>query len=127
MRGDFLLFVTVLKTLAKIGPNADPVFRDECTTTPTSRDPHLFTTLSFLPPPSLSLHLFPLLPTLLPLLPPTVIIPLLTEAAQNNNRAPNITQRQDVARILLEAYRGISHCCIFLPTLPSLMHSSLTF
>ena len=33
MRGDFLLFITILKTLAAIGPNADPVFRDECTST----------------------------------------------------------------------------------------------
>ena len=27
---DHQLIMTVLKTLAKIGPHADPVFRDEC-------------------------------------------------------------------------------------------------
>ena len=34
------------------------------------------------------------------------------EAAQSNNTAPNATQRQDIARVLVDAYRGISHCCI---------------
>ena len=41
-----------------------------------------------------------------------VIIPFLTEVAAQNNEAPNLTQRRDVARVLLEAYRGLSGCCI---------------
>lgn len=42
----------------------------------------------------------------------TVVIPLLTEAALQNNNAPNRTQRRDIATVLLEAYRGLSGCCI---------------
>lgn len=42
----------------------------------------------------------------------SVVIPLLTEAALQNNNAPNRTQRRDIATVLLEAYRGLSGCCI---------------
>ena len=30
IREDFLFYETILRTLAKIVPNSDPVFRDEC-------------------------------------------------------------------------------------------------
>ena len=42
----------------------------------------------------------------------SVIIPLLAELSLQNNEAPNLTQRKDVAHMLLEAYRGVSGCCI---------------
>ena len=42
----------------------------------------------------------------------SVVIPLLTEAALQNSNAPNRTQRRDIAAVLLEAYRGLSGCCI---------------
>ena len=32
--------------------------------------------------------------------------------AAQNNEAPNLTQRRDVAHVLLEAYKGLSGCCI---------------
>ena len=128
MRGDFLLFITILKTLAVIGPNADPVFRDECTPTVS------VCIQSALHPPLLPLLLLfsLLLLSLLPLFllslsffssslalyslssyfsPCSVIVPLMMEAAQNNNTS-NITQRQDVAQVLVDAYCGITHCCI---------------
>lgn len=67
---DFLLYETILHTLARIVHNADPVFRDE------------------------------------------FIIPLLAELSLQNNEAPNLTQRKDIAHMLLEAYRGVSGCFV---------------
>ena len=34
------------------------------------------------------------------------------DAAVANNSAPNATQKLDIARVLLDAYQGISGCCI---------------
>ncbi len=46
-----------------------------------------------------------------------VIIPYLTDVAAQNNEAPNLTQRRDVAHVLLEAYKGLAGCCILMTEL----------
>ena len=106
--------MAVLKTLAKIGPHADPVFRDECKyqyvqlsqysflvswcfSGESENKPTLFS-LSTSDGSSLS--------------PPLVIIARLAEVAVENSKADNLTKKEDIALALLEAYRNISECCI---------------
>lgn len=108
-RVDHQVLMVVLKTLAKIGPHADPVFRDECEEKLNLDviQNHFTVTILCLPP-SLSIA-FPL-----SLSSTSVIIMRLAEVAIENSKADNLTKRKDIALALLEAYRNISECCILL-------------
>lgn len=90
------LHMEIIRTFGRVGPNAEPRFRDECM----ERRPLCQSSNQLLTSPLISS------------MSPLVVLPHLHKLALANNSQAVENKRVDIATQLFEAYSALSCCCI---------------